>query len=417
MKLRIAIILDDMYPSSGGVSRSIEIQIEELARLGHQVFLIAPQTNLIPPQNATSIGLDSFRFPGLPLHTRILKSNHRIAKKICAKQQFDIVHSQTDTGAIILAARIAKIQGIPHVHTFHTNIAGTHRVMPILTFFASLGYRLNAYKIRRISGKRPQFKLLKLSPELSHQSSIERFDWRSQALAASALSAIATPLRFMLRYIRAAAYPLHLPGSSIATAYHQSFKNSSHRKIKSSKTDSKLRFISVSRIVKEKRLDVIIKAFELAEIPNSELLIVGDGAELAKLHTKAQNMTNIKFTGHISKREDISQLLTDSDVFVLASYRFDNQPIVITESLATGLPLLYCDDQLDVGLNPGNSLLTGKSAHELAIGMQQLADPTLRQKLADGTKSIFKELSPQKTAKNYLKLYHSAIKSMKTPSN
>lgn len=411
--LRIALILDDMYPSSSGVGRSIQTQIEELTRLGHQVTLLAPSDNLVPPQNATAIPLAAIRFPGLPLHTRILKSSQNVAKQICRQHKFDVIHSQTDTGAVTLAARIAKLQGIPHIHTFHTNIAGTHRVMPFLTFLASLGYRLSAYKLRRISGRRPRLGRLAKSRGLTGQNFMERFDWRSQALMASAMSAVTTPSQFMLRFIRAAAPNLELTGANVPTGYNRTLKDSIDQ-VKSPKTDSTLRFISISRIVKEKRLDVMIEAFDRADLPNSELLIVGDGAELARLKALAKNITGVKFTGHVSQRQDIVRHLKNSSVFVLASHRFDNQPIVITESLVAGVPLLYCDDQLDVGLNPENSLLVGESAEELAEGMKKLADPAFRQQLASGTKSVLTELSPETTAKNYLKLYTEVIDSYDT---
>ena len=89
----------------------------------------------------------------------------------------------------------------------------------------------------------------------------------------------------------------------------------------------------------------------------------------------------IVFTGHVSSQQEIVQKLCDSDVFVLASYRFDNQPIVITESLAAGVPLLYCDDRLDVGLNSDNSLLVEPYAESLADGMRRLADNKFRRQL------------------------------------
>ena len=171
-----------------------------------------------------------------------------------------------------------------------------------------------------------------------------------------------------------------------------------------------MRFISISRLVKEKRLDCVIKAFQRAAIPNSELLVVGDGAERKNLIRLAADTPNITFAGHVGDRKQIVQLLRDSDVFVLASYRFDNQPLVIPESLVMGLPVLYCDDRLDVGLHNGiNSLLVRPDEESLAQGMKKLASSTYRKKLSAGTKSVFKELSPEATATAYVKLYQQAI--------
>ena len=92
-------------------------------------------------------------------------------------------------------------------------------------------------------------------------------------------------------------------------------------------------------------------------------------------------------------------------MIILASYLFDNQPIVITEALAAGLPILYCDDRLDVGLNKDNSLLVGPTVDDLAKGMIKLAETDKLQELREGTKTVFEELSPEKTALSYVDLY------------
>ena len=97
--LHIALVLEDMFPDSSGVSRSVQMQIEELARLGHRVTLLAPAVQLAPPANAETIRLPSYRFPGLPKHTRIIVSTHALAKQISREHKFDVIHNQTDTGA------------------------------------------------------------------------------------------------------------------------------------------------------------------------------------------------------------------------------------------------------------------------------------------------------------------------------
>ena len=405
--LSIAIVLDDKFPSSSGVSRSVQTQIEELSKIGHNITLIAPRTDLEAPNNIRIIPVKSIKFPGLPLHTRILCASWKSAKDISRKHSFDIVHSQTDTGALLLAAKISKIQNIPHIHTFHTNIAGSH-TMIMSTFFASIGFRIYALIIAHIHKRYLNITHHKASMQLSKESRIGRFDWHTQAIIARAVNYSTTPSHYMFNYIRELCANIYLPGAIIPTGYNRTFEAYT-KAIKRQRSDNKIRFISISRLVKEKRLDVIIKAFKQATIPNSELYIVGDGAEYKRLIHLAENSPNIIFTGHISNRKEIVQLLRDADIFVLASYRFDNQPIVIPESLVVGLPIIYCDDRLDVGLNNSNSLLVDPSITGLAEGMTQIAKPHFHKKLATGTKSVFSELSPQATAKSYIDIYTQTI--------
>ena len=405
--LHIALVLEDMFPDSSGVSRSVQMQIEELVRLEHRVMLLAPAVQLVPPANAETIRLPSYRFPGLPKHTRIIVSTHALAKQISRKHKFDVIHSQTDTGAVRLAAHIARIQHIPHIHTFHTNMAGAHSTAPIVAFL-SIGYRLGAYKLRRIRGSTQA--LATINRAILHEESpLGLFDWRSQALMATSVDAITTPSRYMLRYIQAAGASMHIPNASIPTGYSRSFE-AIIAKTRRKRTSHALRFVSVSRIVKEKRLAVVIDAFRQADIPDSELVIIGDGAELAALRAHARGDTRITFTGHVGSQQEIVQHLRDADIFILASYRFDNQPIVITEALAARLPVLYCDDRLDVGLHPNNSLLVEPSCKAFAAGMRQLANKSTRHRLSVGTNSVFRELSPEVTARAYIKLYRQLLK-------
>lgn len=405
--LHIALILDDMYPDSSGVSRSVQTQVVELERAGHNVTLIAPQTSREPPENTRTIAAPCYRPPGVPPHTTILSSDQHVAQHISRQQRLDVIHSHTDVGAIILAARIARLQDIPHVHTFHTNVAGAH-IRPALTLLSSLGYRLRAHQLASVRGHSPRNDPQAPGDILSGESTIGRFDWRTQAMMAACVDAFTTPSGFMQRYIRAAAPDRELTGRVIPTGYNRSLESivaGTPRR----RREGGIRFISISRIAREKRLDVVIDAFRQARIPESQLIIVGDGAELPALRARAEDMPQVVFTGHIGDQSALVQHLRDSDVFVLASHGFDNQPIAVVESLVAGVPVLYCDERLDIGLHPTNSLLVGPSQAALADGMVALADDGRRRELAEGTTSVFTELSPEATARAYIELYEAAI--------
>lgn len=402
--ISVAVIIDDKFPSGSGVSRSVQTQIEELTRLGHMVTLIAPISDNIIPKSTQVITVPSFRIPGMPKHTRILCVSRRMLREIGRKYRFDVVHSQTDTGALLLASKLAQMQRIPHVHTFHTNIAGAHTV-PISTFFASLGYRLLAANIARIHMRYlPRFPTD--SPRLALNKSICRFDWRTQAIIAYAVDASTTPSRYMSNHIRAASNGLLSSIAVVPTGYNRTFERHVRKiRLGGKQSDGRVRFISVSRLVKEKRVDVIIESFKKAAIQNSELVIVGDGAERARLMQRAKGKMNISFTGHVGSLKRVAQLLCEADVFILASYRFDNQPVVIPESLVAGVPILYCDDRLDAGLSSRNSLLVRPDIRSLAKGMRQIVEPALYQQLVENTKGALADMSPHVTGSDYVKLY------------
>jgi len=408
--LRVALVLDDFYPSSSGVSRSIQSQINELTKMGQFVTLIAPEKYFSAPNNAKYITLKSVQPPGALKHTAVLSHSQKTAKHISTKHHFDIIHSQTDTGALTLAARIANIQNIPHIHTFHTNMAGSidYYSSPKL-IAATLAYRsiaLQLHKIRRkkITPVTSQHPLLKDLPKLAKSY------WKSQALMANTVDAIVTPSKYMLKYIQAAAPNKEFYKRSIPNGYNDNLYNLINQ-TKGEKNPEIIRFISIGRVSDEKRVDVMVDAFTKANIPNSELILIGDGNQISLIEEKIISIPNIKLLGQIHDLKKIARQLKRSDVFVLSSYHFDNQPMVILEALAADLPILYCDDQLDVGVDETNSLITLPSADSICEGMRKLAnDKKLREKLSHGSNKKCPELSSRIMAEKYLALYREIIK-------
>src|SRR5690606_22115671 len=117
--------MDDFYPYSGGVARSIQLQITELKRRGHDVILFAPKPFFEPPEGIRSEALPVWCIPKTQSFLCSVKFHLRLAVDISMRHSFDIVHSQNERGSMFLAAQISKVQKVPHVHTFHSNYAGT----------------------------------------------------------------------------------------------------------------------------------------------------------------------------------------------------------------------------------------------------------------------------------------------------
>ena len=103
----------------------------------------------------------------------------------------------------------------------------------------------------------------------------------------------------------------------------------------------RLRIGSVGRLSHEKGADVLLEAFGLVrlELPECELILVGDGRERPHLEALAaqKGMTGqVRFSG---EREDVPALLKDFDMFVLPS-RSEGLPLALLEAMAAGLPIV-----------------------------------------------------------------------------
>ena len=406
MSLRIAILIDDFYPASGGIGRSVETQLDELTALGHEVTLIAPDRHLQKPRLGRIIECPTVYMEGLPAHLSVLHWSGKRARLISEVAQFDVVHTQTERGALVLGAKIARLQGVPHLHTFHANIAGTHQTVPG-SIFGTLGYQ--ALVLPALARARGGSAISARLPAAVRETGglAARTDWKSFATIAQLVDGYAVPSPFMGELIDEAA-GRHLHGYVVPTGYNRRMKRAIDADPRE-RSDDAVRFLSVGRLAKEKRLDVLIKAFRRANIPGAELVIVGDGDQRDHLRALARGCDAIDFRWHLASTTALAYEFRNADALVLSSYRFDSQALVIAEAVSAGLPVMYCDDRLSVGVSPASALLTGPDVASMAAGLRTLADPATRASMADATAGLMADLAPERTAQRYVAAYTDLI--------
>lgn len=406
MSLRIAIIIDDFFPASGGIGRSVQTQLEELTALGHEVTLIAPDRHLQKPRLGRIVECPTMYVEGLPAHLSILHCTDRRARLISQVAEFDVVHSQTERGALILGAKIARMQNIAHLHTFHANIAGTHQTVRGAVF-GTLSYQFLVLPALRAATRRQTVPAKRPSRAQETGGFAARTDWQSFAQIAQLVDAYTVPSPFMRDLIDDAAVT-ELHGYVVPTGYNRGMMDAIGQ-VTRERYDDKVRFLSIGRLAKEKRLDVMIRAFRAADLPDAELVIVGDGDQRDVLKRLAGDAPNIDFRWHLSSLPAIAYELVNADALVLSSYRFDSQALVISEAVAAGLPVMYCDDRLSVGTSQRSALLTGPDVRSMANGFVELMDPTRRAAMSRASAELLPDLSPERTAQRYVAAYEDLI--------
>lgn len=103
------------------------------------------------------------------------------------------------------------------------------------------------------------------------------------------------------------------------------------------KTDSTFRIIYAGMLTSRKGIHYLIKAFNQAAIPQSELLLVGSPtSETPRLLQNASK--NTRLTGHLPQNE-LATLYQQSSVFILPSIE-DGFGMVMSQALACGLPII-----------------------------------------------------------------------------
>ncbi len=110
-------------------------------------------------------------------------------------------------------------------------------------------------------------------------------------------------------------------------------------------TAANIAVVYAGRLVQEKRVDVLIKAFALLlrDQPSARLFIAGEGPDHDRLQQQVttQHVDNVHFLGLLPKPE-VHTLLAGADLVVLPS-RFEGFPMVALEALAYGVPVVASD--------------------------------------------------------------------------
>jgi glycosyltransferase involved in cell wall biosynthesis len=410
--LRVGIFTDDFYPESGGVSRSIELQLQALTAAGHQVTLFAPGTHFTPPDACAWERTPYWRLPGSPSWLCSLQVLPQLAARIAADHSgLDVVHSQNERGAMYLTALVARRLGVPQVHTFHSNYVGTHHTYPASSALNSFTYLdWSGRWLRAVAPPRARTHLAgsTVRPEEGDVRLAAR-DWRSLARVASAVEAFTSPAAFVVDSIVAASGDtLAGRGHAVPSGVAEAFANARRQRPRGPVT----RFVSAGRLGPEKRVDVLLDAFDELARDDAELFIIGSGGAERALRQRAERIRHgsVRFLGHFTEAAALAQELADADVFVLASHRFDTQGMVLAEAAATGTPILYCDERLRVGTSPDNALLTGPGAAELAAGMRTLMDdPARLERMSAASAALAPSLSVAAMRDRYLDVYQAAI--------
>lgn len=154
--------------------------------------------------------------------------------------------------------------------------------------------------------------------------------------------------------------------------------------------ENKIVFGTVGRLTVTKGQSYLIKAFSdiRKKIPNSILLIIGDGSLSEKLKQKAEDLgisSLVLFPGY---RDDICELLKSIDVFVLPSIA-EGLSMALLEAMASKLPVIASDvgGISEVLEHNCGLLIPAKDPHALAKAMKKLFDLNEDKKKIMGNKA------------------------------
>jgi glycosyltransferase involved in cell wall biosynthesis len=163
--------------------------------------------------------------------------------------------------------------------------------------------------------------------------------------------------------------------------------------------------LAVGRLVEQKNHALAIRA--LAEVPETTLVIAGDGPFRAELERVAEDAGVADRVVLAGLRPDARALMGAADVVVLPS-RWEGLPLTALEALASGTPLVATDVRgvRELVVDGQNALLVPEEPEALAVALRRvLDDPELAARLAEGGRQVDGAGSDTKLVEGFLRLY------------
>jgi 1,2-diacylglycerol 3-alpha-glucosyltransferase len=327
--MNIAIFTDSFYPQINGVDTSILSIAENFTQRGHGVVILAPRYKMSEDFQHPKIKIK--RIPSLPASFyddfRWTFTNSYPFYKYLRDEKVDIVHFMTPFFASYIGIKIARLLKVPLVGTFHTFIADP------------------AYYEHLFNGP------VTITPQVA---------WNYCNVYYNAADYVTAPTLKAVKEISDNGVIVPLEALSNGIDFKQ-FANNQTQEIKTRYNLGKNVVLFIGRIAYEKSIKVLIDSFKIAleQLPDSQLLLVGDGPQLEEFKDYAQQKDiskSIIFAGAIPHKELVqSGIFSLVKVFATAS-ESETQGITILEAqvnkiLTVGVKAGGVMDLIDDGVN------------------------------------------------------------------
>lgn len=382
--MHIAIFTNNYLPNPYGVSGSIESFRKQFEKLGHKVFIFAPNYKNYKDENP-----NVFRYPALDIKYKIkfpivIPYSLKI-DKIIEDLPIDIIHSQHPNLLGSVAKKWARKKKVPLVFTWHTLYDQYAHFVPLIPKKLS-----SSYIIKKAVNYADSCDFV-VTPTNSVREMIRKWGVQNENIEPVA--------------------------TGIEEAFYQNPDETVIRDKFHVKKEEKL-LLLVSRLTQEKNIEFLFNSIfrVLKNKDNVKFIVVGEGCLVSKLK-KMVAYNNLKgrviFAGIVSKKE-LKNYYVAGDVFVYSS-KSETQGMIISEAMYMGLPIVAVDAPgvCDLVQDEINGFLVSEDEKEFAMAVEKLiADENQRNKFSTESKRIAQENFTDKVCSDkMLEIYKSLISS------
>jgi 1,2-diacylglycerol 3-alpha-glucosyltransferase len=376
--MRLAHFTNTYHPVVSGVVRSVSAFRQALTDLGHNVFILSQHAANYEDQEPFI-----FRYPAfeLPVHNNfpVTIPISPFVDKLLPSLKLDIIHAHHPILLGQTAAHKAEELDLPFVFTFHTRYRD-------YSHYISLNQAMVKEVIDRWLGEfMQQCHHIIVPSESIRQLLADLYGVREQVTA--------------------------IP-TGIDMSPYQAARQSDIRQQRGWGQDKVL--ISVGRLAKEKNWHILLEATAavVAAVPDTRLIILGDGEERDDLRKQARQLgiaDRLELPGTVPF-DQVPDYLFAADLFCFASTT-ETQGLVTLEAMAADLPVVAvaASGTSDVIRHETEGLLTENDSQALAQAIiRVLRDEALREALRQAARKQAESYDIRRQAEHLIAAYQQA---------
>ncbi|HWL99374.1 MAG TPA: glycosyltransferase family 4 protein [Nocardioidaceae bacterium] len=175
------------------------------------------------------------------------------------------------------------------------------------------------------------------------------------------------------------------------------------------------------RLVEEKGVDTLLRAWVRADTAGSRLVVAGDGPMSAQVQDAAQADTSIEFLGWTDQQR-LTELQRRARVTVVPSQWYEaGPPLVLLQALGAGTPVLASDlDNISASVREEGAGLTFATgdADDLAARLGTLLrDPSQAQACSDAARALYERDHTEQASLRALEQVYADVSARMSASN